>query len=130
MKGKKSCNSHVIGHVMTPHGWKLTFGERFLCVWFASNERDEGIVAVVNLILKLQLRSLDVAGVNKLVASDLTTHRLLQRQTEVGVMAGNSIITSSTKHCNHQYEIKYYQICLDTVVFSHNLALFPKWTSR
>ena len=95
---------------MTLHRWKLTLGERFLCVWFASNERDEGIVAVVNLILKLQLRSLDIAGVNKLVASDLTTHRILP--TVVEVMAGNSIITSSTKHCNHQYEIKYYQICL------------------
>ena len=55
----------------------LTLGKRLLGVWFAPNQRNEWVIAVVHLVPELQLRSLDVPRVDELVATNLLTYRLL-----------------------------------------------------
>ena len=49
----------------------LTLWKRLLGMWFASNQRNEWIIAVVHLVPEFQLWSLDVPSMNELVATNL-----------------------------------------------------------
>ena len=47
-------------------------------MWFVSDERDEGCVAVVNVVLEMQLWPLDILGMNELVAAHGLSHCILK----------------------------------------------------
>ena len=71
----------MTSHVIPQRHARLTFGKWLLGVWFAPNKRDERVIAVVHLVPKLQLRALDVLGMDELVAADLFPYRVLQSET-------------------------------------------------
>ena len=52
----------------------LTLWKRLLGVWFASDQRNERIVAVIHLVPELQLWSLDAPRMDELVATNLLTN--------------------------------------------------------
>ena len=52
----------------------LTLRQRLLGVWFAPNQRNEWVIAVVHLVPEPQLRSLDIPCVDELVATHLLTY--------------------------------------------------------